>query len=462
MKYIKGQTLSEAYKPPVPPRQAAAVVRDLARAMGAAHACGVVHRDLKPANVMVDGLGEVVVVDFGVAVRLAPGDSRLTQEPVARGTPAYMAPEQASDPAGVGPATDVWALGVILFELVAGRRPFEGQTPLEILVRSASDDPPSPRAINPLVDPALEAIILTCLEKNPADRYATGTALATALGGYLAPRRPAPRKRFLVAGLVVAALALALAGTAIYLSIKRGEPVAKIDPATPVAPDTKGGENKVPPVVIPDPGKNLPPIIALEPGEGNAFRAGEWEYLIDATHAGATKWLAAHKGKHSVMWLDAYMVGGRAQYAAVAALDGRTANWVADLAVPKDGQTDFQKTLAKSEPHTLVSLAVYREKATSFELLLAQLWHQSRGDRSSSLVVREVHFGEKSLIEVPGYYYLQLRPFHDSVRAWAYHHGFQGEEPRFSKGFVIGMALHVQIANAESRKPLENKAFHTL
>ncbi|HEX5273132.1 MAG TPA: serine/threonine-protein kinase, partial [Gemmataceae bacterium] len=194
MAYIEGEPLSRrlAAGAPVAAAEAAALVRRLARALEAAHQKGVVHRDLKPANVMIGADGEPVVMDFGLARRTGAGDVRLTQPGALLGTPAYMSPEQAAgDPASVGPASDVYSLGVMLYEMVTGRLPFTG-TLSDILWKIRAEEPPRPSALRPDLDPQLEEIIMRAMAKKVEDRYGTMGALATALTEYL--RQEEPRK----------------------------------------------------------------------------------------------------------------------------------------------------------------------------------------------------------------------------------------------------------------------------
>jgi hypothetical protein len=166
------------------PRAAAALTEKLARALHAAHEAGIIHRDLKPANVLLDEAGEPLVSDFGLAKSL-PTDAEVTQTGQVIGTPAYMSPEQAGARADrLTAASDVWALGVMLYELVAGRRPFLGSGPqLSRQVQRA--DPPRPRRLRPGLDRDLESIILKCLEKEPACRYRSAQALADDLRRWL-------------------------------------------------------------------------------------------------------------------------------------------------------------------------------------------------------------------------------------------------------------------------------------
>jgi formylglycine-generating enzyme required for sulfatase activity len=186
MAFIEGKPLSAfVAEGGLPPRQVAAVVRKLALALQEAHARGIVHRDLKPANVMIDRRKEPVIMDFGLARRGGEGEARLTKLGAVLGTPSYMAPEQVKgDPGLVGPACDVYALGVILYELLTGQLPFEGPV-MAVLGQVLTQEPEPPSKLRPGLDPALEAICLKAMAKRPADRYASMQELAEALTGYL-------------------------------------------------------------------------------------------------------------------------------------------------------------------------------------------------------------------------------------------------------------------------------------
>jgi predicted Ser/Thr protein kinase len=187
MAYIEGRSLSDLLraKQPFAPAEAAAVVRKLALALHEAHAQGVIHRDLKPSNILIDKHDEPVLMDFGLARKTGAAEARLTHSGLIMGTPAYMSPEQANgDLAVMGPAADIYSLGVILYELLAGRPPFRGPA-ATVLGQIMSATPQPPSAYRPDLDPALEAICLQAMAKNIADRYPSMAALADALTAYL-------------------------------------------------------------------------------------------------------------------------------------------------------------------------------------------------------------------------------------------------------------------------------------
>jgi serine/threonine protein kinase/tetratricopeptide (TPR) repeat protein len=163
---------------PQPGRQAAELMVTLARAVHAAHQAGILHRDLKPTNILFTDDGVPKITDFGLAKRL-DSDSKQTESGQIMGTPSYMAPEQArGHTKAVGPAADVYALGAILYEMLTGRPPFKGETPMETVRQVVDDEPVPPRRLVPKLARDLETICLKCLAKEPYKRYPSPAALA--------------------------------------------------------------------------------------------------------------------------------------------------------------------------------------------------------------------------------------------------------------------------------------------
>jgi serine/threonine protein kinase len=183
MEHIDGGSLETLLqKGPVPIGGAVSLLIVVTEAVHYAHSKGIIHRDLKPANVMIDAFRRPVVMDFGIA-KFVGKSSGLTQEGAIIGTPAYMPPEQAgSEFAEVGPHSDVYSLGAILYTLLAGQVPYEGETKLRTILKVVGPEMPPPvRSLRPEVPAALERVCMKCLNKQPADRYPTARALADEL-----------------------------------------------------------------------------------------------------------------------------------------------------------------------------------------------------------------------------------------------------------------------------------------
>src|SRR5262249_7637638 len=186
MEYMEGGSLAEKVNGrPQPPQAVAELVESLARAVHAAHEQGIVHRDLKPANILLDGAEVPKITDFGLAKHWREAAGRTGSQIV--GTPSYLAPEQVRrDGASVGPATDVYALGVILYELLTGRVPHKGESSMDTVLQVLQQEPVPPSRLQPRLPADLETITLKCLNKNPLRRDAAGAA-AWGGGRYRAP-----------------------------------------------------------------------------------------------------------------------------------------------------------------------------------------------------------------------------------------------------------------------------------
>src|SRR6266511_3466726 len=186
MEYVEGRTLRDLLRigGPPPPDRAAGIAADACGALAAAHARGLIHRDVKPANVMLTGDGTVKVMDFGIA--RATTSEPITQTHAVIGTAQYISPEQVEG-REVDARSDLYSLGCMLYEMLTGRVPFSGESPIAIAYRHVREDPVPPRRIDPRVPPAFEAITLRAMAKNPDHRYQTAAEmeadLERALGG---------------------------------------------------------------------------------------------------------------------------------------------------------------------------------------------------------------------------------------------------------------------------------------
>ncbi len=232
LEFVDGGSLTGRLKDgPLPPREAATILEKLARAMHHAHELGIVHRDLKPANVLLTHTGEPKVADFGLAKELDSEDG-LSRTGTVMGTPAYMAPEQAEGRLReVGPGSDVYALGAILYECLTGQVPFRATTLRETLEMVVRREPTPLRRLRSTVPRDLETVCLRCLEKDPARRYLTAGDLADDLGRFLrgepVAARPVGslgrtwrwcRRNPAVAGLLAAVVGALLLGATVSLA----------------------------------------------------------------------------------------------------------------------------------------------------------------------------------------------------------------------------------------------------
>ncbi|HET7590448.1 MAG TPA: PASTA domain-containing protein [Solirubrobacterales bacterium] len=177
MRYVQGPTLKELIDRGLTPEQAVALVRQVLEGARFAHRNGIVHRDLKPQNVIVDEEGKAVVTDFGIA---RAGVSEITQTGSVMGTPQYLSPEQAQG-FEVTPVSDLYSIGVILYEALTGRVPFEGESAVAVAMKQVSETPQRPSSINPRITPALDAVVMRALEKEPGQRFQSADAFIAAL-----------------------------------------------------------------------------------------------------------------------------------------------------------------------------------------------------------------------------------------------------------------------------------------
>jgi tRNA A-37 threonylcarbamoyl transferase component Bud32/tetratricopeptide (TPR) repeat protein len=242
MPFVEGQSLRDklAQEGELPIGEAVRIIRDVVDALAHAHKHGVVHRDIKPDNVLLSER-HALVTDFGVAkaVSEATGAEKLTTEGVALGTPSYMSPEQAAADPHIDHRADIYAVGVVAYELLTGRPPFLGTTPQMILSAHMTDTPEPVTKYRKSVPPALEQLVMKCLEKKAADRWQSAEellpqleALATPSGG-ITPTGTVPvdrgaKRRWMVAGAAVA-VAVIIAVIAVMAALPRGGGV-NLDP----------------------------------------------------------------------------------------------------------------------------------------------------------------------------------------------------------------------------------------
>jgi serine/threonine-protein kinase len=172
MEYFPSHTLASEVERGIPieiPR-ALKMLRDINRGMSVAHHAQIVHRDLKPANILINDDGLAKIVDFGLAAAVSHMDSRLTKSGVVVGTPTYMAPEQVRG-GSLDARTDIYSLGVIMYEILTGRPPYLGQDPLSVLYQHVEGNPTPPKTLNGAITPTLETVILKAMAVDPAQRF---------------------------------------------------------------------------------------------------------------------------------------------------------------------------------------------------------------------------------------------------------------------------------------------------
>ena len=274
MGYVPGGSLEDRLEPEgtLPPREAARIARDVARALAYAHQEGVLHRDIKPANLLVTPAGEVVITDFGLA-KIVDQSQQLSKTGDFLGTPAFMSPEQArGDVRRIGPAADIYSVGATLYSLLTGRPPFYDMPPIQLLMSVVNLPAQPPSSLRPELDPALDAICLRCLEKGPEDRYADMEALAADLSAYLqvgaagvAALSRARSRRWRRRGLgALLALAFLTPGAAALLALTPSEEPAPPAPAPSSLPPVASAPRGPRPLVSDQ-------ALELRPGERAEF-----------------------------------------------------------------------------------------------------------------------------------------------------------------------------------------------
>ena len=186
MRYVEGDTLKPHMEgQPMPSDEVLRVIRPVCSALNYAHSQGVLHRDIKPSNIMVTTDGSIFVTDFGLARMVEAGESTLSQDMMV-GTPQYISPEQAQGVKDLDGRTDIYSLGVVLYEMLTGRVPFSADTPFATVHDHIYTPLPPPSSVNPNINPAVERMLLKALAKNPEDRYPTAKDLFEAVETALA------------------------------------------------------------------------------------------------------------------------------------------------------------------------------------------------------------------------------------------------------------------------------------
>jgi serine/threonine protein kinase len=494
MALIEGETvktrLSRTGKLAVP--EALSLMRKVARAMAEAHERGIVHRDLKPSNIMIDRRYQPIVMDFGLALRSTPTDDwRVTLSGVVMGTPAYMSPEQAGgDHEAMGPPADVYAMGVILFEALTGRLPFEAQTFGKLIAQIERDPPPRPSALNACIEPAIEHVILKALEKQPQLRYASANAFADALDrlwdaavgvhstnavaskSTVADRcaiRSVPsdqkpqRLKCTIVSLVL--LALTVSGIAVYVNshygttpaqsripvenqlVKRNAMAAESSTSVEPAATTESLSRQV---------KISQQAILVElPG---------WQILADATIVEMRQWLAdRNNDRHSVVWLDSVLVGETPMYCAVAALDERATQWRAFLDLTEEEINDSAVLAVQrleGKQHTTASLSGFSLDGKLHATALFQ-----RGTRQAIIGMLPMTRAETELKlhNQTAYVLRRIRPFPtDDGQLWCclYGEALPGQESVYGVGLTSEeLLMRAERQRKDGYRPLSVVAY---
>ncbi len=217
MELVEGSTLRAVLDEgaPLPPERAFSIIQSVLDALATSHAAGIIHRDIKPANVMITPTGVAKVMDFGIARAVDETSTSLTQTAAVIGTAHYLSPEQASG-TSVDQRTDLYSTGCLLFELLTGRAPFVGETSISVAYQHVREDPIPPSQLNPGLSPAVDAVVLKSLAKDPDERYQSAEEMkadVALLGGDADPTRVRSAPPGLPAAAAVPVAAAALPGT---------------------------------------------------------------------------------------------------------------------------------------------------------------------------------------------------------------------------------------------------------
>jgi serine/threonine protein kinase len=300
MRFIEGDTLKHYMKgQPISPAEALRLIRPVGEALVYAHQQGVLHRDIKPSNIMVTKEGHVFVTDFGLARMVEAGESTLSQDMMV-GTPQYISPEQAQGLKNLDGRTDIYSLGVVLYEMLAGRVPFNADTPFATIHDHIYTPLPPPSSLNPNINPDIERMLLRALAKDPNDRFATATDLLQALekasgaqtvnvptiaqpmpqSAPTAKKKIAPWWIWLGAAALVLCLLLGLLGGLRALQKAKSGPQpapAEIGPDDkPIAPLPEQPKQPNNPPASDQPGQQPPPSLPEKPEQpGNPPSGGE-------------------------------------------------------------------------------------------------------------------------------------------------------------------------------------------
>ena len=220
MEYLRGTDLKSGIRKhgALDCKKVAQIGSQIAQALSVAHKHDIIHRDIKPQNIMVQPDGNIKVMDFGIA---RAKNSHLTQDNSVLGTAHYVSPEQTQGKE-LGPTTDIYSLGIVMYESATGQVPFQGDDAISVALKQVNEQPKPPSQLNPSIDPSLESIILKCMQKDPAARFQTADELNRALRDYLAGRMSA------VAGATAASTALI--GAAVTNKLEAGQGVTAVTP----------------------------------------------------------------------------------------------------------------------------------------------------------------------------------------------------------------------------------------